>query len=167
MSPCEPLLKIKIYFRGKYFNFNNPLIKGSKVEKLHKTRKNLHIICNRFTQNCISLIYGEEAGKLHPGFWKIPPCLGPPRVLENSTQGFGKFHPGFWKIPTRVLQNYKICMICVTILSLINKFQKKNFKMVMLCWAKLNHLYVHIKKIQFIYWTNQKFLEKFSKGFFP
>ena len=26
---------------------------------------------------------GGEAGKLHPGLWKIPP-----RVLENSTQAF-------------------------------------------------------------------------------
>ena len=56
---------------------------------------------------------GGEAGKLHPGLWKIPPRLlenptqglGPPWVLENSTQGFGKSLPGFWKIPPRVLEN--------------------------------------------------------------
>jgi hypothetical protein len=48
---------------------------------------------------------GGEAGKLHPGLWKVPPRLlenptqglGPPRLLENSTQAFGKSHPGFWK----------------------------------------------------------------------
>ena len=28
---------------------------------------------------------GGEAGKLHPGLWKIPP-----RLLENPTQGSGK-----------------------------------------------------------------------------
>jgi len=33
----------------------------------------------------------QGCGKFHPGFWKIPPRVrGPPRLLENPTQGFGK-----------------------------------------------------------------------------
>ena len=39
-----------------------------------------------------------EAGKLHPGLWKIPP-----RLLENPTQVW--VHPRFWKIPPRLLEN--------------------------------------------------------------
>jgi len=34
---------------------------------------------------------GEGGRKFNPGFWEIPPMVrGPPRVVENSTQGFGK-----------------------------------------------------------------------------
>ena len=33
----------------------------------------------------------QGCGKFHPGFWKIPPRVrGPPRLLENPSQGFGK-----------------------------------------------------------------------------
>ena len=82
-----------------------------------------------------------NAGRLHPGLWKIPPRL------------FGKSHPGFWKIPPRLLENptqgsgklqnfHKPCDY--TFLDKAS-FRRKIVKMTTLCRAKLNHLYVRVK----------------------
>ena len=93
---------------------------------------------------------GGEAGNLHPGLWKLSPRLlgnptqgwvhprlGPPRLLENPTQGSGK------------LQNlHKPCDY-----TFLDKqvSEEKIEKMTTPCRAKSNYLYVHAKKIQFIY----------------
>ena len=89
---------------------------------------------------------GGRQEKLHPGFWKIPPRVWvqqefwkiPPRFLENPTQGSGK------------LQNlHEPCDYTFLDKQVSEEKLKKWRRYVEL--NMLNHLYVCVKKVQFIY----------------
>ena len=101
-----------------------------------------HVISQGVCSELISYD-GGEAGNLHPGLLKIPP-----RLLENPTQGSGK------------LQNlHKPCDYTFLDKQVSEEKFKKWPRYVELNWT----IFMNVqKKIQFIYWNNQMFVEKFS-----